>query len=63
MEPKRQTAHELLAVQQELIDREPIFHRPEHGTTRRAFESMTAERRSHGSWVAVYHQGTMVEEP
>ncbi len=130
MEPKRQTAAELLAVQQELIDLEPIFHRPEHGTTRQAFESMTADefwevgasgrsysredvidtlvqrysaphedkwrtedfycqeiapghylltytmhqgarvtrrttiwRRSHESWVAVYHQGTMVEAP
>ena len=43
MEPKRLTASHLLKVQQELIDREPIFHRPEHGTTRRDFEAMTAE--------------------
>jgi len=43
MEPKRQTDAELLAVQRELIDREPIFHRPEYGTTRQAFEALTAE--------------------
>ncbi len=43
MEPERQTAAHLLGVQQELIDREPLFHRPEHGTTRRDFEAMTAQ--------------------
>jgi len=43
MEPKRQTADELLSIQQELVAREPIFHRPEHGTTRAAFEAMTVE--------------------
>ena len=43
MEPIRKTADDLLGVQDELIGREPIFHRPEHGTTREAFESMTAE--------------------
>ena len=43
MEPARQTALELLGVQEELAAREPIFHRPEHGTTRAAFERMTAE--------------------
>lgn len=43
MEPTRQTADNLLAVQEELVAREPIFHRPEHGTTRSAFEAMTAE--------------------
>ena len=43
MEPKRQTANGLLCVQQELVEREPIFHRPEHGKTRAAFEAMTAE--------------------
>ena len=42
MEPKRQTASHLLGVQQELIDREPIFHHPEHGTTRNDFEAMIA---------------------
>jgi hypothetical protein len=42
MEPKRQTSPDLLAIQQELVDREPIFHRPEHGTTRSVFEAMTA---------------------
>ena len=43
MEPKRQTSPELLHIQQELIAREPIFHRPEHGATRDAFMAMTAE--------------------
>jgi hypothetical protein len=43
MEPTRKTPNDLLAVQQELIDREPIFHRPEHGTTRAAFDAMTAD--------------------
>ncbi len=43
MEPKRQTANGLLKIQQELSEREPIFHRPEYGTTRGAFEAMTAE--------------------
>lgn len=36
-------ASRLKAVQAELVAREPIFHRPEHGTDRRAFEAMTAE--------------------
>lgn len=43
MEPKRETAAPLLGIQQELVAREPIFHRPEHGTTRAAFEAMTVE--------------------
>ena len=43
MESTRKTIEDLLAVQEELIRREPIFHRPEHGTTREAFESMTAD--------------------
>lgn len=43
IEPIRKTADDLLAVQQALIAREPIFHRPEHGTTREAFEAMTAD--------------------
>jgi len=33
----------LLNVEAELIQREPIFHRPEWGTTRQDFENMTAE--------------------
>ena len=41
MEPSRITDARLLAVQDELSSREPIFHRPEHGTDRAAFESMT----------------------
>lgn len=39
--PDRNTADVLLGVQEALIQREPIFHRPEHGTTRAAFEAMT----------------------
>jgi len=34
-------APHLAAVLEELIKREPIFHRPEFGTTRNAFEAMT----------------------
>jgi hypothetical protein len=43
MEPKRQTANALLKVQQELVEREPIFHRAEQGRTRAEFEAMMAE--------------------
>ncbi len=43
MEPTRKTAPELLAVQQALIDREPIFHREELGRTRADFAAMMAE--------------------
>jgi len=41
MEPLRLTPDPLLAVQAELIKREPIFHRPELGTTREVFETAT----------------------
>jgi hypothetical protein len=41
MEPDRTTAPELAAILEELAGREPIFHRPEHGTTRADFENMT----------------------
>ncbi len=41
MEPTRITEMRLLAVQDELSAREPIFHRPDHGTTRADFELMT----------------------
>ena len=40
-EPTLSTAPQLLAVLAELKRREPIFHRPELGTTRADFESMT----------------------
>lgn len=42
MEPVRITSPALLNIQAELIAREPIFHRPEFGTTRQAFDAMTA---------------------
>lgn len=42
MEPTLVTDPALNDVLHELIDREPIFHRPEHGTTRADFESMMA---------------------
>lgn len=42
VEPKRKTADNLLSIQQELIAKEPIFHRPEHGIARADFEAMTA---------------------
>src|SRR5450755_4039820 len=35
------TSPELLAVLEELKQREPIFHHPEFGTTRRDYENMT----------------------
>jgi len=41
MEPRWVTDPKLLDVLNELIQREPIFHRPEHGTTRADFEAMT----------------------
>jgi hypothetical protein len=42
MEPDLATATELTGVLDELRRREPIFHRPEFGTTRADFERMTA---------------------
>jgi hypothetical protein len=41
-EPIRQTDRELADVLAELMKREPIFHRPEFGTTRRDFDRMMA---------------------
>jgi len=41
MEPTLVTDPALLDVLNELIQREPIFHRPELGTTRADFEHMT----------------------
>jgi hypothetical protein len=40
-EPDRITAPDVLPILDELKRREPIFHRPEFGTTRRDFEAMT----------------------
>lgn len=42
MEPDPTTAAELAGVLDELRRREPIFHRPEIGTSRADFERMTA---------------------
>jgi hypothetical protein len=42
MEPNLVTAPEHMAVLHELMQREPLFHRPEFGTTRKDFERMTA---------------------
>jgi hypothetical protein len=41
MEPDLVTDPKVLAVLKELSQREPIFHRPEFGTTRADFERMT----------------------
>ena len=41
MEPELETDARLAGVLAELVRREPIFHRPEFGTTRRDFEAMT----------------------
>ena len=46
MEPNRVTDPKLLEILHELIQREPIFHRPELGTTRADFEAMTKAARS-----------------
>ena len=43
MEPTLTTAPELEGVLAELSRREPIFHRPEFGTSRADFERMTVE--------------------
>jgi len=43
MEPIPTTAPELQDVLAELARREPIFHRPEFGTSRADFEMMTVE--------------------
>lgn len=41
MEPALTTDPSLLGILDELVRREPIFHRPEFGTTRAHFENMT----------------------
>jgi hypothetical protein len=41
MEPNLITGPKLMAVLSELVQREPIFHRPEFGTSRADFENMT----------------------
>jgi len=41
--PALTTSPELLEILAELSRREPIFHRPEFGTTRADFEAMTAD--------------------
>src|SRR5215471_13907447 len=43
MEPTLTTDPELADILVELSSREPIFHRPEFGTTRADFEKMTAD--------------------
>ncbi len=42
MEPNLVTKPEHMPVLHELMQREPIFHRPEFGTARKDFEKMTA---------------------
>lgn len=42
MEPHLETAPEHMTVMRELMQREPLFHRPEFGTTRKDFEKMLA---------------------
>jgi hypothetical protein len=42
-EPDRTTEPELLDILAELSGREPIFHRPEFGTSRADFERMTTD--------------------
>jgi len=40
--PPPPTDPELLGILEELVKREPIFHRPEFGTTRADFEKLTS---------------------
>src|SRR5688500_8911831 len=42
MEPSLVTDSEHVAVLEELMQREPLFHRPEFGTARQDFERMAA---------------------
>jgi hypothetical protein len=42
-EPALTTSPELAGILQDLIDREPVFHCPEWGTTRADFERMMSE--------------------
>ena len=42
MEPQLTTDPEHMAVMRELMQREPLFHRSEFGTTRKDFEKMIA---------------------
>ena len=42
MEPELTTAPELNEVLRELMAREPLFHRPEFGTTRKDFDKLMA---------------------
>ena len=47
----------------ELRDREPIFHRPEHGTSRAAFEAMTVpDYWEVGASGTVYDRETLLDE-
>jgi hypothetical protein len=43
MKPNLTTASKSLNILEELKKREPIFHRPEFGTTRKDFERMTED--------------------
>src|SRR6516162_6107894 len=42
MEPNLATAPELNEVLRELVAREPLFHRPQFGTTRKDFDKLMA---------------------
>jgi len=44
MEPELATEPELIGILAELANREPIFHRPEFGTSRADFERITDEK-------------------
>jgi hypothetical protein len=58
MEPTLVTDARLLPILEQLQRREPIFHRPAFGTTRRA----TLWRQTAHGWKIVYHQGTVVAD-
>jgi hypothetical protein len=62
-EPVAATDPELAGVLEELIGREPIFHRPELGTSRADFENMTvADFWEIGASGRSYSRGYVLEE-
>ena len=55
------TASELAEIRSEFSSCEPIFHRPEFGTSRSITRSSTIWQRTREGWKIVYRQGTIVQ--
>ena len=63
VEPALKTEPELLGILSELVRREPIFHRPEFGTTRADFENLvTADFWEVGASGRRYSRGYVLDE-